>query len=112
MANPHSPDVTPAAGATVNAAQLGVAGTIDVLRRMLAERFELSEATSLSNPDEPLFAIGVGLTSLEGVEFLCEIERQFNLRITDLDWWVYETPTLTAVAEYLVELSKKRDASG
>lgn len=112
MANPHDLELTPAAGATVDAAQLGVAGTIDVLRRMLAERFDLSAATSLTNPDEPLFAIGIGLTSLEGIEFLCEIERQFNLRIKDLDWWVYETPTLSAVADYLVELSKKQHAAG
>lgn len=112
MANPHDLEVTPVAGATVDAAQIGVAGTIDVLRRMLSERFELSEANSLMHPDEPLFAIGGGLTSLEGIEFLCEIERQFNLRIKDLDWWVYETPTLTAVAEYLVELSKKQHPAG
>ena len=49
--------------------------------------------------------------SLEGIEFLCEVEKQFGLHIKDLDWWVYETPTLANVTQYVIELSKKQHAA-
>ena len=55
---------------------------------------------------------GGELTSLEGIEFLCEVEALFGVRIKDLDWWVYETPTLAAVADYLVDLARKQHAAG
>ena len=95
-----------------NAAELGVDGTITALRLLLAERFETSRAAADVTPDDSLFDAGVGLTSLDGIEFLCEVERRFNLRIKDLEWWVYETPTLAAVARYLVDLSKQQRAAG
>jgi hypothetical protein len=28
--------------------------------------------------------------------------------IKDLDWWVYETPTLSAVARHLIDLANKQ----
>ena len=95
-----------------NAAELGVEGTIAVLRRLLAERFTTSRAAGDVPDDDALFGVGVRLTSLDGIEFLCEVERRFNLRIKDLEWWVYETPTLAAVARYLVDLSKQQRAAG
>ena len=97
-------------GLPMDASQLGLEGTMDALRRLLAERFGLVGGPEGMPADDPLFAIGVGLTSLDGIEFLCEVERQFGLHIKDLDWWVYETPTLAAVANYLVELSKRQHA--
>lgn len=87
-----------------DAAQIGLERTREILRQLLAERFDvcLPEA---AEPDNPLFAVGAGLSSLEGIEFLCEVEKQFGLHITDLDWWVYETPTLSAVAQHLIDLA-------
>jgi acyl carrier protein len=95
----------------VDAVQLGFDGTLQVLRKLLAERFGMSREPGGVLAEDPLFAIGLGLSSLEGIEFLCEVEKQFGLHITDLDWWVYETPTLANVAEYLIELSKKQHAT-
>ncbi|MBI3839269.1 MAG: acyl carrier protein [Planctomycetia bacterium] len=95
----------------LDAAQLGFEGTVDVLRKLLTERFGMTREPSGVLADDPLFAIGLGLSSLEGIEFLCEVEKQFGLHITDLDWWVYETPTLANVAQYLIELSKKQQAA-
>ena len=92
----------------LDAAQLGFEGTVEVLRKLLAERFGMTREPNGVPADDPLFAIGLGLSSLEGIEFLCEVEKQFGLHITDLDWWVYETPTLTNVAQYVIELSKKQ----
>jgi acyl carrier protein len=95
-----------------DAAELGVEGTIAALRKLLAERFGMSRAAGDAGTDDALFGVSVGLTSLEGIEFLCEVERRFDLRIKDLDWWVYETPTLAAVARYLVDLSKQKRKAG
>ncbi len=94
----------------LNAAQLGFERTMEALRELLANRFGMTGPNGVP-ADDPLFAIGVGLTSLEGIEFLCEVEKQFGVHIKDLDWWVYETPTLSAVAQYLIELSKKQHAT-
>jgi acyl carrier protein len=94
----------------LDAAQLGFERTVDALRSLLADRFGMTDSAGLL-PGDPLFSIGVGLTSLEGIEFLCEVEKQFDLHINDLDWWVYETPTLAAVAQHLVELSKQQHAA-
>ncbi len=96
-------------GMPLDAAELGYDRTMEALRKLLADRFDVDAASDLP-ADDPLFAVGVGLTSLEGIEFLCEVEKQFNVHIKDLDWWVYETPTLGAVAHYLIDLSKKQHA--
>jgi len=92
-----------------DAAQLGQAQTMEVLRRLLNERFnaELAEGAS---EDTPLFSVGAGLSSLEGVEFLCEVEKEFGIEIKDLEWWVYETPTLSAVAQHVIELTVEQRA--
>ena len=94
----------------LDAEQLGFERTLEALRQLLAERFGLTGPHGVP-ADDPLFAVGVGLTSLEGIEFLCEVEKQFGLHIKDLDWWVYETPTLAGVAHYLIELSKQQHAA-
>jgi acyl carrier protein len=109
-AGDDNPD--PESSAPQDAAKLGVEGTIVVLRRLLMERFGTSRAAGAAADEDSLFGVGIGLTSLEGIEFLCEIERRFNLRIKDLDWWVYETPTLAAVAQHLVDLSNEQRAAG
>ncbi len=92
----------------LDAAELGFERTLDALRALLADRFGMNGDDGHIEAENPLFAIGVGLTSLEGIEFLCEVEREFGVHIKDLDWWVYETPTLAAVTQYLIDLSKER----
>ena len=77
----------------LDASQIGLERTMDALRTLLADVSACRGPNGIA-ADDPLFAVGVGLTSLEGIEFLCEVEKQFGLHIKDLDWWVYETPTL------------------
>jgi acyl carrier protein len=91
----------------MDAAQIGLERTMEILRELLAERFGLELATNGMEHD-PLFAVGSGLSSLEGIEFLCEVEKIFGLEIKDLDWWVYETPTLAAVAQHLIDLTNEK----
>ena len=95
---------------SLDAEQLGYDQTLEALRRLLAERFGMHLPIGAA-ADDPLFAIGVGLTSLEGIEFLCEVEKEFGLSIKDLDWWVYETPTLAAVTQYLIDLTRQQHAA-
>ena len=52
---------------------------------------------------------------LDGIEFLCEVEKQFGVHIKDLDWWVYETPTLAAhrrVSHRALEAAAPRGLTG
>jgi len=91
----------------MDAAKIGLERTMEVLRGLLAERFGLELPQGLRS-DDPLFAVGAGLSSLEGIEFLCEVEKQFDLDIKDLEWWVYETPTLAAVAQHLIDLTNQQ----
>ena len=80
-----------------NARELGFEGTVDAIRQLLARRFRISaESVEI---DEPLFDAGVGLTSLEGMELLAEIESHFGVAIQDLDAWVLESPTLANSAQ-------------
>jgi len=98
-------------GMPVNAAQVGLDRTVELLRVLLAERFGVAQGPEGVCPNDPIFAIGLGLSSLEGIEFLCEVEKLFGVQIKDLDWWVYEAPTLSNVAQYLIDLSKKQLAA-
>lgn len=91
----------------LDAANIGLERTMEVLRKLLAERFGV-QFPECGATGDPLFATGAGLTSLEGIDFLCELEKQFGLEIKDLDWWVYETPTLAAVAQHLINLANEK----
>lgn len=95
-------------GMSTDALELGLDRTIEVLQQLLAERFDMPQGSQGVRVDDPLFAVGRGLSSLEGIEFLCEVEKEFGVRIDDLEWWVYETPTVSSVAQYLIDLSKKQ----
>jgi len=88
--------------------QLGLDRTMDALRKLLAERFGMTNGNGDLPAGDPIFALGSGLSSLEGIEFLCEVEKLFGVHFSDLDWWVYEAPTLANVAQYVIELSRKQ----
>ena len=92
---------------SVDAHQLGFEGTVAVIRDLLFQRFRVKpEALDL---DAPLFDAGVGLTSLEGMELLAEIEKQFNIQIKDLEEWIFESPTLATAAQRIIDLSKQQN---
>jgi acyl carrier protein len=93
-----------------NARQLGIEGTMTVVRRILVDRFGLTPRLEEIPTDAPLFAVGVGLSSIDGMEFLVELEREFGVQIKDVEGWVADSPTLTNVAEMLVKLSGPPEA--
>jgi acyl carrier protein len=89
--------------ATVNARELGLEATVDTLRQLLVDRFKVAAKPEAIGADEPLFAVGVGLSSLEGMELLAEIEKHYGVVIHNLDHWVDESPTLPGGARYLID---------
>src|SRR5262245_58216957 len=93
----------------LDAERLGIDNTIQALKKLLIERFDVGGANISEN--DPLFSIGLGLSSLDGIEFLCETERLFDIRIKDLEWWTYDTPTLANVAQHVIELSRQQHSA-
>jgi acyl carrier protein len=93
-----------------NPGQLGLEGTMDVVRRVIAERFSIPATSDALPADEPLFSVGGGLSSLEGMELLSELEQQFGVRMNDPDWWARETPTLASVSQLIVDLAAQQAA--
>ena len=91
----------------LDAQTLGVEGTVDQLRQLLVTRFEVASSPDVIDPHAPLFAAGVGLSSMEGMELLLEIERVFDVEIEDVEAWVDDSPTVTRVAEYIVDRSQR-----
>ncbi len=91
----------------LDAQALGVEGTVDQLRQLLVAKFDVATSTDVIDPREPLFAAGVGLSSMEGMELLLEIERVFDVEIDDVEAWMDDSPTLLRVAEYVVDRSQR-----
>ena len=89
----------------VNARQMGVDATVDSLRELLVDRFQLASEPGAIDARDPLFSAGVGLSSLEGIELLSMLEKKYGVQFQDLDFWVEESPTLDCVARYLVDNS-------
>jgi len=42
---------------------------------------------------------------MDGMMLLGELENRFGVENSNVDWQVYESPTLSNVADYLLELS-------
>ena len=89
----------------LNARELGRERTIQHLRHLMVEQFNVARHPESIRIDEPIFSAGVGLSSLEGMELLAELESRYGVAIKDLDHWVDESPTIEGVATYLIEHS-------
>ena len=95
----------------LNARQIGIDATVDSLRELLVDQFQLAREPSDIDSTDPLFSAGVGLSSMEGIELLSMLEKKYGVKFQDLDFWVEESPTLDCVARYLVENSPAESAS-
>ena len=89
----------------INAKEIGLDATVDSLRELLVDRFQLATAATDISSAEPLFSAGVGLSSLEGIELLGLLEKRFGVEFRDLEFWIDESPSLDCVARYLIENS-------
>lgn len=96
---------------TLNARELGLDATLISLKSLLADQFSLVSDASTIKSSDPLFSVGVGLSSLEGLELLALLEKKYGVVIKDLDYWVDESPTLEGVARYLIDNSPASEAA-
>jgi acyl carrier protein len=88
----------------IDAGELGLPGTIDVLRRIVLDNFGIDRPPAA---DEPLFAGGLDLTSLQGLSLIMLVEKQFGVHINELDVSIEEIATLSRLARHLIRLSKQ-----
>lgn len=88
--------------------ELGLQDTIDELRKLLVSKFRVARDPQSIHADEPLFSAGVGLSSIDGIELIVELEKQFGVEFHDLERWVDESPTITTVAKYLIDQANNR----
>lgn len=95
----------------MNARKMGLDHTLNSLKQLLVEEFQLASDPSSLASDEPLFSAGVGLSSLDGMELLAAIEKKYGVPFQDLEFWVDESPTLDGVARYLIDNSPANEPS-
>ena len=95
----------------INAREIGFDATVESLRRLLVDQFQVAAMPEAIDSQDPLFAAGIGLSSLEGMELLAALEKKYGVVIRDLEYWVDESPTVDGVARYLVANSPQDVAS-
>jgi acyl carrier protein len=93
---------------TVNASELGIGQVVEELRQLLVDKFRVARSADQIDVNEPLFEAGVGLSSLEGLELLDEIEKRYGVQFHDVERWVDESPTLLVMAERLIEETQQQ----
>ena len=86
-----------------NVNSLGLDGTANIIRQLLADQSGPDWSVEKIADDEPVMTAGLGMTSLEAVEFLVELEKTFGIKLKDLNWWIYDTPTIRQVAQQLID---------
>jgi acyl carrier protein len=91
----------------IDALQLGLPGTIDALRQILVENFVVARAPAGIGGDEPLFAGGLDLTSLQGLKLVILAEKRFGVRINELDTSIQDISTLSRLARQLIRLTEQ-----
>jgi len=96
---------------TLNARELGREATIDSLRQLLVEEFQVASSPDKIAVDQPLFSASVGLSSLEGIELLTLVEKRFGVRIENLDDWIDDSPSIDSFARYLIDNSPLANAA-
>ena len=78
------------------------------LKQVIIERLKLTELTPDMIEDEaPLFGEGLGLDSVDALELVVVIEKEFGIRIEDGDATREAFSTVTSLAEFVsAELSQ------
>lgn len=77
------------------------------LKCMIIKRLELEDITpaDVSN-DDPIFGAGLGLDSLDALDLVLLLEKEFNIRITDPEQAKKILSTIDTLSEYILNHSK------
>ncbi len=87
--------------------RLGLDETIDVLRKLLVDKYRIAKSVEEINVDDPFLAAGIGLTSIDTVEMLGYLEEQFDVEFRNLEDWIDDPPSLRELALFLVDKSRQ-----
>ena len=73
------------------------------LKELLIERLKFEDMTPEDiGDDEPLFAGGLGLDSIDVLELVLELERSFGVSITDEQTGTKVLRSVDAIADFIV----------
>ncbi|HZZ70719.1 MAG TPA: acyl carrier protein [Pirellulales bacterium] len=89
----------------INPRSLGLERTANVIRQLVVDQAGPGWDLDKICADEPVISAGMGMSSLEAVEFLVELEKKFGVPLNDLHWWTYDSPTIRQVAQHLIDLA-------
>ena len=84
------------------------------LKCMIIERLELEEVRPEDvSDDDPIFGAGLNLDSLDALDLVLLLEKEFNIRITDPQRAKKVLSTINTLVEYIlnhssVELDKEK----
>lgn len=84
------------------------------LKCMIIERLELEDITPEDvSDDDPIFGAGLNLDSLDALDLVLLLEKEFNIRITDPEQAKKILSTINILAEYILnhgsgEVDKER----
>jgi acyl carrier protein len=79
----------------------------DRIRRILIEKLRLENVKPEDIQDDtPLFGEGLGLDSIDALELVVAIEKEFGVKITDEEVGVKAFQSVSSLAEFLSDKTK------
>jgi acyl carrier protein len=73
------------------------------VRALLARQLRLSAQPEEIDPDVPLFSAGLGLDSIDAVELVVALQREFGLRLPEGDSTIASLRTVNTLVARVVE---------
>ena len=71
------------------------------LKLVLIENLMLDLQENEIAEDAPLFGIGLGLDSIDALQFVVGIETEFKVNLPSDDMWIYRS--INSMADYLID---------
>lgn len=78
------------------------------LRRILIDELSVMIPAHALGPDIPLFGLGVGLDSVDGVELALSVEREFGVEIPQDDRFPAITRSLNSIIDHVLGVGEER----
>ncbi len=77
---------------------------LNELRGHVAASLRLEpETVNTLDASAPLFGVGLGLDSIDALELVVMLEREYHIRITDIDQGRQAFASLASLAEFIVK---------
>ncbi len=83
---------------------------LGLVRNMLVIHLRLPVAPDEIDPDVPLFSAGLGLDSIDAVELVVSLQREFGLRLPEGDSSIASLRTVNTLVERVIAHEEARRA--